>query len=95
MINEYNRQVRAGTRFKRGVLYPGFLDGFDVYIEPARKKLLADYTLGCDRYYRGKPYSVVQIVWPSTSGVWPWEKSASDWLKQNQPMLGRVRPNRE
>ena len=49
MINEYNRQVRAGTRFKRGVLYPGFLDGFDVYIEPARKKLLADYTLGCDR----------------------------------------------
>ena len=95
MINEYNRQVRAGTRFKRGVLYPDFLDGFDVYIEPARKKLLSDYTLGCERYYRDKPYSVVQIVWPSTSGVWPWEKSASDWLKQNQPMLGRVRPNRE
>lgn len=94
MINEYNRQVRAGTRFKRGVLYPGFLVGFDVYIEPARRKLLAEYTLGCDRYYKDKEYSVVQIVWPSTSGVWPWQNCASEWLKENQPMLGRVRPNR-
>ncbi|MGC1172992.1 MAG: DUF4262 domain-containing protein [Polaromonas sp.] len=24
VINEYNRQTRAGTRFQRGVLYPGF-----------------------------------------------------------------------
>ena len=94
MINEYNRQVRAGTRFKRGVLYPGFLVGFDVYIEPARKKMVAEYTFGCDRHYGDKEYSVVQIVWPSTSGVWPWQKTASEWLKDNQPMLGRVRPNR-
>lgn len=94
MVNEYNRQVRAGTRFKRGVLYPGFLEGFDVYIEPARKKVVAQYTFGCDRYYGDKEYSVVQIVWPSTAGVWPWQKGASEWLKVNQPMLGRVRPNR-
>jgi hypothetical protein len=95
MVNEYNRQVRAGTRFQRGVLYPGFLEGFEVYIEPIRrKKRLAEYTLGCDRYYGDKAYSVVQIVWPSTAGVWPWQKSASEWLKNNQPMLGRARPDR-
>jgi hypothetical protein len=94
MINEYNRQVRAGVRFQRGVLYTGFLEGFEVYIEPARRKLLAEYTYGCDRYYGDREYSVVQIVWPSTAGVWPWQKSASEWFKNNQPMLGRVRPDR-
>lgn len=94
IINEYNRQVRKGTRFERGVLYPGFLEGFEVYIEPARRKLVAEYTLGCDRYYQDKEYSVVQIIWPSTSGVWPWQKSASEWFKNNQPMLGRARPDR-
>lgn len=94
MINEYNRQVRAGTRFQRGVLYPGFIEGFEVYIEPVRlKRRLAEYTLGCDRYYGDKAYAVVQIVWPSTAGVWPWQKTASEWLKINQPMLGRARPD--
>src|SRR5512146_648443 len=94
IINEYNRQIRAGTKFARGQLYPGFLEGFSVYVEPARQKLLSEYTLGCDRYYKGKTYSVVQIVWPSTSGVWPWEKAASEWFKANQPMFGRVPPDR-
>lgn len=94
MINEYNRQVKAGARFQRGVRYSGFLEGFEVYIEPARRRLLADYTYGCDRYYGEREYSVVQIIWPSTAGVWPWQKSASVWFRGNQPMLGRVRPNR-
>jgi Domain of unknown function (DUF4262) len=95
MINEYDRQLREGVRFKRGTLYDGFIDGFQVYLEPARSNLLGEYTLGCERYYRDAPFSVVQIVWPSPQGVWPWQKSASDWFKTNQPMLGRALPNRK
>jgi Domain of unknown function (DUF4262) len=95
MINEYNRQLREGVRFKRGTLYDGFIDGFQVYLEPARSNLLGEYTLGCERYYRDAPFSVVQIVWPSPQGVWPWQKSASGWFKTNQPMLGRALPNRK
>lgn len=94
IINEYNRQVRSGMRFKRGTLYEGFLEGFSVYLEPARPKSLAEYTFGCNRYYGAEKFSVLQIVWPSTTGVWPWEKAASEWFKNNQPMLGRMRPNR-
>jgi hypothetical protein len=93
MINEYNRRVKAGERFKRGTLYSGFIEGFSVYIEPADRKLLVEYMLGCDRYYKDKEYAVVQIVWPATSGVWPWQAMASEWLKKYQPMLGRARPD--
>jgi hypothetical protein len=94
IINEYNRQVRAGVRFERGTLYPGFLEGFSVYVEPARAKLLADYTFGCGRYYGDRGYSTVQIIYPTTAGVWPWQSAASESFKINQPLLGRVRPNR-
>lgn len=94
MVNDYNRRVRAGAVFERGRLYDGFLEGFPVYIEPARRSSLTEYTLGCDRYYKGAPYPVVQIVWPSTAGVWPWQANASEWFKANQPMLGRKRPDR-
>ncbi|MEK8035004.1 DUF4262 domain-containing protein [Ideonella sp. DXS29W] len=94
MVNEYNRQVRAGTKFERGVLYSGFLAGFSIYIEPVKPSRLHDYALGCDRYYKGKPFSTVQLIYPTTTGVWPWQAGASQWFKSNQVMLGRQRPNR-
>lgn len=30
LVNEYNRRVRKGERFSEGVLYGGFLEGFEV-----------------------------------------------------------------
>lgn len=94
LVNEYNRRVRDGARFKRGTKYADFLTGFPVYIEPARPERYRRYAYGCARYYTGREYSIVQLVWPSTSGIWPWNLSASKWLVKNQPMLGRKRPDR-
>lgn len=94
MVNQYNAQVRQGVRFQRGVQYAGFLEGFCIYVEPAKPELLSEYTLGCGRFYKGTPYSVVQLIYPTTTGVWPWQRPASEWFKSNQPMLGRKRPNR-
>lgn len=96
LMNEYCRRARAGERFTRGVQVTGLLEGFPVLVEPVRASRLAEYTLGCARRY-GKlklEYSVVQLVWPSTKGVWPWEKAASEWFVANQPMLGRKRPDK-
>lgn len=94
MVNEYNQKVRAGAKFERGVLYSGFLEGFSIYVEPVKASRLHDYTLGCYRYYDGEPFSTVQLIYPTTSGVWPWQAAASQWFKSNQIMLGRKRPDR-
>ncbi len=95
MVNAYNRQICKGVQFKRGVLHTGFLEGFSIYVEPTKRRLLSEYTLGCERYYQGTDYSVVQLIYPSTAGLWPWQAAASEWFKSNQPMLGRVRSDRE
>ncbi|MGE0329161.1 MAG: DUF4262 domain-containing protein [Ramlibacter sp.] len=94
VINEYNRRVRAGKRFRRGKRYAGFLDGFPVYFEPVRASRLKEYTLGCDRFYGDETYAVMQIIYPTTKGVWPWNKTAPESFKCHQPMLGRAWPNR-
>lgn len=94
VVNEYLRQLRAGVVFRRGQPYDGFLQGFQVYVEPARKKNLSTYTLGCERYYGDRSFSVVQIVYPTTRGVWPWDPAASESFRKLQPMLGRVRADR-
>jgi Domain of unknown function (DUF4262) len=94
MINEYNAQVRKGVKFERGIQYEGFLEGFNVYVEPAKPGLLSEYTLGCTRFYKGVRYGVVQLIYPTTSGIWPWQRAASEWFRSNQPMLGRKHPQR-
>jgi len=94
MINEYNDQVRRGAQFERGSRYQGFLEGFDIYIEPAKPALVSEYTLGCTRFYAGSHYRVVQLIYPTTSGIWPWQKAASAWFRSNQAMLGRKDPRR-
>lgn len=94
MINRYNERVRRGMRYERSIQYPEFIEGVNIYIEPAKVDRFAEYTLGCTRFYKGKDYSVVQLIYPSTAGVWPWQKAASPWFKSNQPMLGRKHPYR-
>lgn len=94
MVSEYHAQLKKGVQFKRGVLYQGFLEGFAVYVEPVKPQNLSEYTGGCNRYYKEKHYSVVQLIYPSTTGVWTWQSLATTWFKVNQPMLGRKRPDR-
>lgn len=94
LVNEYCRRVRAGAVFLRGTKYEGFLVGFSVFVEPARQALHQEYTLGCKRFYKAAEYSVVQIIYPTTKGAWPWQKTASEWFRSNQPMLGRKRLDR-
>jgi hypothetical protein len=37
--------------------------------------------------YKGQPFRVYQIIWPTTTGVFPWEPGASDWFIARQPLL--------
>lgn len=94
VINTYHRRVRDGEVFARGTPVEGFLQGFPVLIEPAKKVLVAEYSFACARHYGRKPFRTVQIVYPTTRGAWPWEAAASDSFRKGQPMLGRKRPDR-
>lgn len=92
MIDAYQEFVLAGQRFEPSRLYSGFLGGgFEVYVEPVSPDAVADYMLGCVRWYGERPWRAAQIVYPSVQGVWPWEPRAPHWLIDGQPMLGRAR----
>ena len=89
VINEYNRQVRAGRKFQPGVPYRGFLEGFPVYVEPADSRKAGNFMYACNRLYGEFGYPVVQIVIPTTAGVWPWERGAGRAFRRIQPLLCR------
>jgi hypothetical protein len=88
VINEYCRRARKQKPFPPGKRHRGFLTGYSVYIEPIATTRTKSFMLGCHRWYGNWRFKAAQIIWPAaTTGVWPWELDASDWLKENQPLL--------
>lgn len=87
VVNEYNRRVRDGERFAPGVFYLGFLDAFAVVFEQVHRRHYREY-FGWDLWLYGDDrFDVLQLVYPTTSGLWPWDASAPSDFKAWQPLL--------
>lgn len=87
IVNEYNDRVRNGDTFQTDKAYSGFLDGHDVIFKPMSKKHYSEY-LGWDLWlYGNRDFRTLQMIWPSTSGVWPWDPDAPADYTWHMPLL--------
>ena len=90
VVNEYNNRVRNGERFVTGQRYAGFVGGFDVLVSDVDKSHYEEY-FGVDLWlYEGPNFDVVQLIYPNTSGVWPWQPEANDGFRAWQPILSKA-----
>ncbi len=87
-INECYAQMKTGARIVPGAYVEGLLGGgFKCYIgemSPSRYKAYMGWALWL---YKGNGFRAWQIVYPNTSGVFPWEPQTTDWFKNWQPIL--------
>lgn len=92
IINSYGGDIESGARnILPGAYYDGFLDGFDVTFIEANETARQTYACWADWYYQRLPFPLLQCVYPTTSGIWPWEDRASDDFKAAQPLFGDYR----
>ncbi|RWB06721.1 DUF4262 domain-containing protein [Mesorhizobium sp.] len=87
IINEYCSRVRSGEVFQPGQRSSGFIEGFDcqfgaVHIEHYREHFGWDLW-----FYDGLNFGVLQLIYPTVDGIWPWQTEASDWFRTWQPLL--------
>ena len=92
LVNEYNRRVAAGEEFSTGVLYVGFLDGFAVQFGRVSRTHRQEYMRSAIWLHGGPDFEALQLIWPTTTGVWPWDPEASEWFRSNQPLLEGENP---
>lgn len=78
MINEYNGRVKSGEVFEPNKCYNGFLDGFEITFKEVEKTHNSEYFGWARWLYKGDNFRVLQLIYPSTSGVWPWDPDAPD-----------------
>ena len=90
LVNEYNRRVRGGETFVPGATYRGFLEGHEVQFVEVAEEHREGYMLSACWLHGGPSFEALQMVWPSTSGAWPWDPELPDSLRQSQPLLSKT-----
>jgi Domain of unknown function (DUF4262) len=89
VVNEYNKRVRKGERFDIGKYYGGFLEGFEICIGAVPSSVYEDYFGQDIDFYGGRDFQVVQVIYPTTRGIWPWTDNAPASFLEWQPVLAK------
>jgi putative acetyltransferase len=87
ILNSYNARVRSGELFSPGQLYHGFVGGFDCHIRVVHESQYKEHLGYCRWLYRGNNFRALQLIYPTTQGIWPWDSAASEWFRVRQPIL--------
>lgn len=86
IVNEYNRRIRDGERFAPGKVADGFVEGFPCIFQTVDRTCYGNY-LGWDLWFHGDDrFDALQLIYPTTAGIWPWEPLASDWFRDWQTL---------
>lgn len=86
IVNNYRDRVKAGEKFELNEFYSDFLDGFDITFHEVSESNKNEFMLSSVWFY-DCGFNAIQLVFPTTDGVWPWESEASDSFKELQPSL--------
>lgn len=87
MVNNYKNRLLEGEVFVPGKFYPDFLGDFDVCFIKVAKKHYNEYFGWGMWLHDGNDFDVLQMVWPTTDGVWPWAEEKSEFYQWAQPIL--------
>jgi hypothetical protein len=77
IISNYNDRIRAGEAFVPGHFYDGFIQGFAATFKVVERRHYHEYFGWARWLYKGDDFHVLQLIYPSTSGVWPWDAGAT------------------
>jgi hypothetical protein len=89
IVNNYKDRLLSGESFEVGKFYADFLGHFDVCFVEVDKSHFEEY-LGWGLWLnKGNDFKVLQLIWPTTDGQWPWDTDRSDFYQWAQPVLNQ------
>ncbi|NRA68844.1 MAG: DUF4262 domain-containing protein [Pseudobacteriovorax sp.] len=89
ILNECNRLISEGSKFACNKSYDGFLDNVSVKFNLVEKRFYEEY-LGWGIWLnKGLDFKVLQLLYPTTLGMFPWESDTPEFFKTWQPILNQ------
>jgi hypothetical protein len=90
MINTIGETIREGGGFKKGNYYSSLIEGFKCYFLEVNPKFYKEYVGYNLWYYRETDFPLLQCVYPTIKGIYPWEAEWPESLNTLQPILGEL-----
>ena len=90
LINNIGEDIRAGKTFLSGQFYSDILDNFKCLFLDIDKSYYDEYLGYATWYYTNKNFPVLQCIYPTVKGIFPWDKNWPDDIKDLQPILGQI-----
>jgi hypothetical protein len=82
--------IKNGKTYDAYSWSPDLLRDFECYFIEVDKANYSGYVLSDIRLYGGNDFPLLQCVYPTTEGIYPWEEEWPDNIKNLQPLLGPI-----
>lgn len=93
LINRIGDAIRNGLVLQSQQFYSNLLEDIDCYITMVDLDFYKEYVGYAEQFYGGNSFSLLQCVYPTLSGIYPWQATWPEQLKQKQPILGPIPSN--
>jgi hypothetical protein len=90
LINNIGHDIKEGRTFLSGQFYTGILDNFKCLLLDVNKIYYDEYFGYAKWYYTNNDFSVLQCIYPTVKGVFPWDNNWPIDIKNLQPILGQL-----
>jgi hypothetical protein len=90
LINNMANDIKNGMVYTPLNYYPNILDDFNCYFVNVSPSRYDDYVGQAQRHYGGDNFALLQCIYPTVKGVFPWEEEWPESIKDLQPILGEI-----
>ncbi len=90
IINDIGAYVKDGKKYESLNYYDGLIKGFECYFVDIDKSNYYQYMGYANWYYGDNDFPVVQCIYPTIKGIYPWQKEWPENIKDLQPLLGQI-----
>ena len=90
LINNIGHDVKHGQAYKSGHFYKDILDNYECLMIKVDEKYYDEYLGQASRFYKNNNFPILQCIYPTIKGIFPWEEDWPEEIKNLQPLLGQV-----
>lgn len=87
LLNNLAFDIKEGKTFTAGEFHEGVLDDFLCYFGEVLREHFREFVGWARWYYEGDNFPLVQCVYPTVQGIFPWQKDFPEETRWNCPLL--------
>ena len=91
LINNIGEDIKNGLTLVPFSFNSDIIDNFECYISEVKKSHYDKYVGQAQAYYDSDEFPLLQCIYPTLKGVYPWQSDWPEDIKNLQPVLGQIR----